>query len=121
VVGEGEYVWPQLLADWQRGDLSPLFKGRPVRDLREIPGLPRDLLNKDDYLTLKVLTATRGCPNSCTFCAAGSAAVKRYRVRPIEEVVSELEALPGRFTLFLEDNLGGTVSTPSGCSGCSSP
>lgn len=106
VIGEGESAWPQVLTDWKKGRLRPSYVGRPIRDIAELPALPRELLNDGDYLTLKVVTATRGCPNSCTFCSAGSAVGKRYRVRPVQDVVRELESLPGRFTLFVDDNLG---------------
>jgi radical SAM superfamily enzyme YgiQ (UPF0313 family) len=106
VMGEGESVWPQVLANCREGRMERSYVGRPTMDLGELPPLPRRLLDQDDYLTLKVVSATRGCPNSCTFCSAGSAVGKRYRVRPVQDVVRELEDLPGRFTLFLDDNLG---------------
>lgn len=110
VLGEGEYAWPQLLNDYQQGALQPIYRGQPVMDLDALPIPRRDLLKRPDYyVTTKVITATRGCPNSCTFCAAGAGLSKKYRKRKVENVVRELEQIPGKVAIFVDDNIGWDV------------
>ena len=64
------------------------------------------LLHPEKYLTTKVLTATRGCPNTCTFCSAGIGLLKKYRKRSVEKVIAELEQVPGKLAIFFDDNIG---------------
>lgn len=105
VIGEGEIVWPELLKDFQNGDMKKFYDGK--KELVEISVPKRSILKKPEmYLTTKVVTATRGCSNTCTFCSAGFAVGKEYRKRPVEDVISEIDSLPGRYLIFLDDNLG---------------
>jgi hypothetical protein len=50
---------------------------------------------------------SRGCPFSCDFCTVTVFNGPRLRRRPPEDVVSEIEAIPQSFLLFLDDNLIG--------------
>jgi radical SAM superfamily enzyme YgiQ (UPF0313 family) len=107
VVGEGEGAWPQVLADYKQGNLKQIYKGEPQNDLDKLPFPRRELIrHPEKYATTKVITTSRGCPNSCTFCAAGFAVGKRHRVRSVENVLTELYKVPGKFFFFLDDNLG---------------
>ena len=107
VLGEGEGVWPELLADLRAGSLKPLYRGRPQPDLDTLPFPRRTALRHPDmYVTTKVVNATRGCPNTCTFCAAGVGLIKRYRKRGVPHVIRELEQTPGKMAIFVDDNLG---------------
>jgi radical SAM superfamily enzyme YgiQ (UPF0313 family) len=70
VIGEGESVWPEVIADLERGNLRPLYDARlrPF-DLTNAP-MPRfELLEPNRYPRLTVQTQ-RGCPWRCEFCAA---------------------------------------------------
>jgi radical SAM superfamily enzyme YgiQ (UPF0313 family) len=109
VVGEGEGVWPQILRDFQRDRLRPIYRGGRHGEPDEV--LPRrDIVTHPErYATTKVVTATRGCENRCTFCSAGLAIGKRYRTRCVQSVIDELDSLPGRFAIFADDNLGWDV------------
>lgn len=107
VVGEGESGWPQLLDDFEKKQLQRIYKGKPQNDLDEIPFPRRDLIHHPDkYFSTKVITATRGCQNSCSFCACGFGTSKRFRTRAVDRVVAELEQVPGDVVFFLDDNLG---------------
>ena len=107
VIGEGESTWPQLLNDFSKQNLQQIYKGERQRNLDLLPFPRRDLLRHPEaYLTTKVITATRGCQNSCTFCAAGFAVSKHFRTRSVELVVEELNQIPGDVVFFLDDNLG---------------
>ncbi|MEW5871288.1 MAG: radical SAM protein [Chloroflexota bacterium] len=107
VLGEGESAWVDLLADFQRGALQAIYRGRPQMDLDALPFPRRSILpHPEKYLTTKVLTATRGCPNTCTFCSAGVGLLKKYRKRSMESVIAELEQVPGKLAIFFDDNIG---------------
>ena len=43
VIGEGELVWPQLLADWRAGALQPVYKTGSLMEMAQIPAARRDM------------------------------------------------------------------------------
>lgn len=108
VIGEAETVWPELLADLEAGRLAPRYDGRDkVFDLAEAP-MPRfDLLDPERYNRITVQTQ-RGCPFDCDFCASSIRLAAPYRVKPVEKVVAEIEAIkniwPNPFIEFADDN-----------------
>ena len=108
VVGEGEVVWPEILADAARGALRPVYDARyrPF-DLSASP-MPRyELLEVDRYNRLTV-QASRGCPWRCTFCASSILMVPRYKQKPVDRVLAEVDRIrevwPRPFLEFADDN-----------------
>src|SRR5439155_17502407 len=109
VVGEGEPLLPQVLADFDRGDLRPCYVQTPRGgfDLREAP-MPRfDLLDPEKYNRITVQTS-RGCPHKCEFCASSILLTPRYKLKPVEKVIAEVRAIkaiwPRPFIEFADDN-----------------
>ena len=107
VVGEGETLWPQVLADFERGALKPVYVTNREFDLAAAP-MPRfDLLQPDKYNRLTVQTS-RGCPHKCEFCASSILLTPRYKVKPVEKVIAEIRAIkeiwPRPFIEFADDN-----------------
>jgi len=103
VVGEAESVWPQLVADFERGQLRPRYDGERV-PLSELPDPRRDLY-PGRYFVETVITS-KGCTNACEFCSVWRFSGRRHRVRPIDDVVDELATLPPRkLVFFADDNL----------------
>ena len=110
VVGEGENIWPQILSDFENDRLKPVYREKAQISVDDFPLPRRELIaNPENYVTLRTVSSSRGCPNSCTFCTAGSAGTKRYRTRNVQEVVAEIRDLPGTLILFTDDNLGWDV------------
>jgi radical SAM superfamily enzyme YgiQ (UPF0313 family) len=104
---QGERIWPKLLSDFLSGNLRTVYEGDSNTPIDDIPTPRRDLLKSPgSYLTTKVITASRGCPNSCTFCTSGAAIGKTYRTRSVSGIIRELESIDGRYVIFLDDNLG---------------
>ncbi len=102
VIGFAEKSWPRLLRDFQKGQLRKYYDDQPETYLAGLPHPRRDLLKKDRYLTTQTIMATRGCPNTCHFCAVPVARRLRYYKRPVEEVVREMRSMEGGPFIFLD-------------------
>ena len=103
VVGDAEAVWGRLIADFERGQLGGRYQG----DFLPLDGLvaPRRDLYPQRYFTETIITS-KGCPNTCDFCSVWRFYERTYRTRPVDEVVDELESLPGRgIVLIADDNM----------------
>ena len=108
VIGEGEAVWPAVLADAARGALRPRYDARALPyDLGESPMPAYHLLAPDRYNRITVQTS-RGCPHLCEFCASSILLTPRYKQKPVARVLAELDAICARFDRpfieFADDN-----------------
>lgn len=108
-VGEGEPLWEQVLADWDKGALKPRYNQAPMGsyDLSTAP-VPRfDLLDPNKYNRITVQTS-RGCPHKCDYCASSILLTSRYKHKPVEKVVAEINAIKRiwdkPFIEFADDN-----------------
>jgi radical SAM superfamily enzyme YgiQ (UPF0313 family) len=109
VIGEGEPLWPQVLADFESNNLKPFYGQTPhgAFDLRQAP-MPRfDLLDPDKYNRITVQTS-RGCPHKCSFCASSILLTTDYKLKPVEKVIAEIKAIKRiwarPFIEFADDN-----------------
>ena len=68
VVGHAEQSWPELLRDYRRGSLRPVYREGPDFRLDGRPDPRRDLLKRSRYVTANSVEASRGCAHRCTFC-----------------------------------------------------
>jgi radical SAM superfamily enzyme YgiQ (UPF0313 family) len=107
VIGEGELVWPQLLADWRAGSLQPFYKTGSLMDMAQIPAARREMFQGKGYLLTNTVQTTRGCPHDCEFCSVTAFYGRKYRKRPVDQVLQELEALhrANAFVFFVDDNI----------------
>lgn len=109
VVGEGENVWPDVVAAAGRGATGVVFDAAdhiPV-DVAHLP-VPRfDLLGARQY-NRYTIQATRGCAWHCEFCASTVTLRGPYRKRPVDQVVRDIRALQmlydHPFVEFADDN-----------------
>lgn len=104
VVGEAESVWREVLDDFLQGNLQTTYYGKHL-ELKNAP-IPRRELFSDKYLFATIQTS-RGCPMDCHFCSVSAFNGKRYRQRPVEEVLNELEDIPNQYIFFIDDNILG--------------
>jgi radical SAM superfamily enzyme YgiQ (UPF0313 family) len=93
-VGEGEMLWPEIVADFRAGGtagLKPFYRERKpgTYDLAESPMPDYELLLNRQYNRITVQTV-RGCPLDCEFCGASKLYGPSYRRKPIAKVLSEL-------------------------------
>jgi len=104
VVGEAEPVWAQVVDDAQRRHLEPIYRAEPA----ELAGLPqprRELVPPNGGAV--TVQTSRGCPMDCHFCSVSAMHGRRYRRRPVEEVLDELATICQKWLVFIDDNLVG--------------
>lgn len=104
VIGEVESVWPTLIEDFERGKLKKSYTG-VLLSMENAVKPRRDLFHRD-YNFASIQT-TRGCPMRCEFCSVHTFNGNSYRLRPIDEVLDELETIEHNLVYFVDDNLIG--------------
>ena len=107
-IGEGEIVWPQVLSDLQQGRLHRRYGTlNAAFDLKDSPMPAFHLLDPDKYNRLTVQTS-RGCPHHCDFCASSVLLTDKYKQKPFDRVLAEVDAIrkiwSSPFIEFADDN-----------------
>ena len=107
VVGEAEAVWPKLLADWRQGRLEKVYRADGLIDTADIPVARRTIFDGKGYLLTNTVQTTRGCPYDCEFCSVTAYFGRKYRKRPVDAVLAELEGMRkrGSYAFFVDDNI----------------
>jgi radical SAM superfamily enzyme YgiQ (UPF0313 family) len=117
VVGDAEGAWERLLADLQRGELQRVYRQPagdepaclgpgPRLESLQTPVPRRDLVRHTarHYATINAVQAGRGCRHNCRYCSVTVFHGRKYRRRPVADVIGELRSLPGDF-IFVDDNI----------------
>ena len=110
VLGEAEGVWPRVLSDFKGGSLKSFYQAETLCRLNRLRIPRRELLHRSAYFFVNTIQTTRGCPFDCEFCAVTSFYGRTYRVRPVEDVMSEIGQMEGGFLFFVDDNIVGMPS-----------
>lgn len=105
VTGEAENIWSQVLEDVRQGDLKSVYTGDQV-EMDRVPLARHDLL-PTGYRFGSIQT-TRGCPLNCSFCSVTAFNGRRYRHRPISDVIQEFKLIREKLVLIVDDNIIGT-------------
>ena len=109
-VGEGYRTWPQIIRDFDNGTLqkryvdeawAPLDSGIAVLQDRVLEQVDEHRNYWTPYLEI-----TRGCPRNCTFCTAIRVSGQKMRLRPVGEVVEEIERRQIKRFFLTDDNFG---------------
>lgn len=104
VRGEAEDVWADVLRDFLAGNLKRVYEGT-WPDLKNMPRPDRSVFDSR-YVSSSIQTS-RGCPWNCKYCSVTAFNGRRYRERPVNEILDELETIPNRYLFFIDDNLIG--------------
>ena len=109
VIGEAEETWPQLIRDFQAGQLQPRYKAERLSDLKNLPTPRYDLLDLKKYKLLNIPSqTTRGCPYACNYCEVTQVYGGKFRHRPVDEVIDEIKTIQrltgSQFIYFVDDN-----------------
>ena len=103
VVGEAEYVWPELLKDAARDALKRTYRCDTPVAMDDVPFPRRDLLGESEWFAC--VQATRGCPNRCRYCYLPTVPWHAWRSRSVDLVLREVESCPQDVIFFVDDNL----------------
>jgi len=109
IAGEAEHIWPQFCRDFQAGEAVQVYRETGSIELSASPTPRFDLLKLPLYTGASV-QFSRGCPFRCEFCDIIVMFGRRPRVKTLEQVGRELDALRGqgvRRAFFVDDNLIG--------------
>jgi len=109
VVGEGEEIWPQVLADFDKGKLQQFYKVSHRPDIEHLPMPRRDLLDNDYFV--QTVQTSRGCPHNCKFCSVTLFNGGQYRMRDIDDVIAEINNIPDKRLFIIDDNIIGSGKT----------
>ena len=107
--GEGEYNWKMFLDAWERGEHEDRYVQSEQIDMLDSPPPRLDLLDAKAYRVGAVQT-TRGCPFNCEFCDIIVTYGRKVRMKPIANVLQELQAWADAgvdFVTLVDDNLVG--------------
>lgn len=105
-VGAAERVWEAMVRDAEAGALRRVYHDMQGFRGDEIASPLYGVADKN-YLYTNVVTASRGCPNSCDFCY-NSCQNSFYVQRPVADVVRDIRACGTRHILFIDDNFAGS-------------
>jgi len=105
VIGEAESIWPKVLEDFEAGKLQKQYKGTWT-NLENLP-LPRRDILRNPYYQWGSIQTSRGCPMNCTFCSVTAFNGRRFRRRPLDAVIEELEQIPQNKVMITDDNIIG--------------
>ena len=120
VIGEADCLWSELIKDFKEGSLQEFYRITSFPEMEDIPVPRYDLVKNDNYYINQVQT-TRGCPFDCDFCSVKTFSGERFRLKNIEQVIREIEALQPNYAinvlgyklklpktlLFADDNIVG--------------
>lgn len=104
VIGEVESVWDTILSDFEKGTLKKRYQGELI-SLDKIPIARHDLFHEDYHYDS--IQTTRGCPMRCDFCSVHVFNGRSYRMRPVKDVLDELELIKSKRIIFVDDNIVG--------------
>ena len=104
VIGEVEGIWKEFLADAEKKQLKPFYRGQ-AGELTDVPR-PETSLLKSKYRFGSFFTQ-RGCPHNCAFCSIKAFYGPTIRTRPIPAVIREIAESPYGMFINTDDNAWG--------------
>jgi radical SAM superfamily enzyme YgiQ (UPF0313 family) len=112
VVGEAELVMGRLLADLRAGRLRGLYRAQKLHSMVGMKAPRYDLLKKHRYVNKTFVQTSRGCHTGCTFCAEPLMNGLKFRYRPVDEVIAEIESCGSRNISINDADFFGTPERP---------
>ena len=112
VIGEVELVIDKLLDDLKQGEMKGTYKSIKLHPMVGL-SMPRyDLLKKHRYVNKTFVQTSRGCHQGCTFCAEPLMNGLKFRYRPVDEVIHEMENCGSRMISINDADFFGTPERP---------
>ncbi len=121
-VGEGYFTWPQAIQDFAAEGvqgLKPLYRDEAWANLEGVARISDrviQMVRENEHYWTPYLEITRGCPRNCSFCTAIRVSGRRMRLRPVDEVVDEIERRGIKRFFLTDDNFGlNFITDPDYC------
>ncbi|MEJ2466889.1 MAG: radical SAM protein [Candidatus Thiodiazotropha sp.] len=105
VIGDAEGVWETVLADARNDCLKKIYQGGNQIGLENF-AVDKSIFSGKKYMPVEPVQYSRGCRFTCDFCSIHAFYQKSLRIRPLDNLVAELETLNRRkLVFFVDDNL----------------
>jgi radical SAM superfamily enzyme YgiQ (UPF0313 family) len=106
VTGEAELLWPRVVDDARHGRMDKFYHQRSRPSLAELKP-NRAIFRGKRYLPIGLIESGRGCHFKCDFCAVQTVFNATQTRRPIDKIISEIEALrhERKLFFFVDDNI----------------
>jgi radical SAM superfamily enzyme YgiQ (UPF0313 family) len=112
VIGEVELVIGKMLDDLKQNSMRGIYKSDVLHPMVGLT-MPRyDLLKKNRYVNRTFVQTSRGCHQGCTFCAEPLMNGLKFRYRPVDEVINEMENCGARVISINDADFFGTPDRP---------
>ena len=112
VIGEVELVIDRLLDDLKAGQMRGTYKSDKLHPMVGLSAPRYDLLKRNRYVNSTFVQTSRGCHQGCTFCAEPLMNGLKFRYRPVDEVVREMEECGSRIVSINDADFFGTPDRP---------
>ncbi|EKD26391.1 MAG: hypothetical protein ACD_79C01221G0001 [uncultured bacterium] len=110
LIGDAESVWDELLNDAASGKLKKIYYENKTSIPQSGIFPKRELFQGKKYLPITLTQFSRGCIHACNFCAVNAVFKQKHYVRPVREVIKEIELQANNIVFFVDDNI---VANPS--------
>ena len=110
-IGEAEERFDTVVNDFKKGQLKKFYNyHRDFPDMKLIGSARRSILNRDLYnfrgvQMVDLVHASRGCRFNCFPCCTPYLGGRKFRPRPMEAVVKELESIDNNRLFFVDNSL----------------
>jgi radical SAM superfamily enzyme YgiQ (UPF0313 family) len=108
VLGEAEPIWPQVIADFESGNLQQVYDGGFDRSVQDIRLPRRDLIHKS-YRYPSLITS-KGCPFRCDYCYLSVYEKKKDPILPVDAIIEDMEVINRQnhsIVVFGDENVSG--------------
>lgn len=108
-LGPAEQTFPEFLNDFKLKQTKKRYVSTTGRSIVDQPPIRRDLIKREKYLVPNSIVISRGCPHHCDFCYKDAffKGGKSFYTQRIDEILWEIDRLPGKHLYFLDDHLFG--------------
>jgi radical SAM superfamily enzyme YgiQ (UPF0313 family) len=101
ITGHAYETWPQFLRDFINGAPQKRYCAPKESNFSLFKTPLRSFMKHKQFITINSIQAVFGCPNSCDFCVT-PVVCKKYEMRPVEQVVSDIRSMEGRYLTFVD-------------------
>lgn len=105
IIGEAEGVWESLIKDFNENKLKPIYQRMEPFDLAKLKPYPTGIISPSKYNNFWSVLVSRGCVHRCDYCTVPPFFCGKYRTRPVNEIVKEIQSVPTNWFELHADNL----------------